>query len=132
MLQSFWIGTDFAKLMASLPLGNEAVKVLLEKQMSNIKALEEANQHAIDAFHGVFNRQNEILHGTIEELTRLALGGDGSGNTDLLARQAAITMNATQQTLQNLRQMSEQVAQASQKAQQAFSESFTGVLVGKE
>lgn len=118
MLQNFWIGTDFGKLLASAPMGNEAVKALLENQMKNIKALEEANQHAIDAFHSVFNRQNEILHGTIEEITRLAL--EGKTGADAFAQHAAITMNATRQTLDNLSQMSEMVAQATRKATQAI------------
>lgn len=118
MLQSFWIGTDFAKLLASLPLGNEAVKAVLVKQMANIKALEEANQHAIDAFHGVFNRQNEILHSSMEEITRLAL--DSGYSPETFAQQAAVAVTATQRTLENLRQMSETVAQASRQAQQAL------------
>lgn len=132
MLQSFWIGTDFAKLMSSLPLGNDAVKAMVEKQMAGFKALEEANQHAIEAFHGVFNRQNDILHGAVQELTRLAMNSNGSA--DVFAQQAAVTMNATQQTLQNLRQMSEMVAQASQQAQQALSGAFQGQLqnLGKQ
>jgi hypothetical protein len=126
MLQNFWIGTDFAKFMTSLPLGNEVVKALLDKQMLNIKALEEANQHAIDAFHGVFNRQNEILHSAMAEITRVTM--TGAGDQNVLAKQAAVTMNATQQTLENLRQMSELVAQASQKAQQAISATLQGAL----
>lgn len=126
MLQSFWVGTDFTKLLASAPMGNEAVRALLENQMKSIKALEEANQHAIDAFHGVFNRQNEILHSAMEEITRLAL--DGTGGADVFAQQAAITMTATRQTLENLRRMSEMVALASQRAGLALNGSFQGHL----
>lgn len=118
MLQSFWVGTDFQKLLAALPMGSEAVKALLEKQMQNMKALEEANQHAIDAFHSLFNRQNEILHGAVEEFTRLAL--NGQLDQSLFAKQATVSLNVTQQTLENLRQTSEMVAQASERARQAL------------
>lgn len=128
MLQNFWVGTDFHRLLASLPLGNGAVKALLEKQMQNIKALEEANQHAIDAFHSLFNRQNEILHSAVEEITRMALSGQVDDN--MLAKQASVTMNATQQTLENLRQTSEKVAQASDKARQALSATMQAPLEG--
>lgn len=122
MLQNFWIGTDFHRLLSSLPLGNDVVKALLETQMQNIKALEEANQHAIDAFHGLFNRQNEILHTAVEEIIRMAMTGQVDEN--LLAKQASVTLNATQQTLENLRQTSEMVAQASDKARQALNASL--------
>jgi hypothetical protein len=60
VLQNFWIGTDFAKLLSSLPVPNDGVKAMLESQARSLAALEEANQHAIDAFHAVFKRQNEI------------------------------------------------------------------------
>lgn len=111
MLQNFWIGTDFAKLLSSLPVSNESVKTILESQMKSLTALEEANQHAIDAFHAVFNRQNEILHAAIRESAELVSSPEAA-----LSKQAEIARTATEHTLENLRRMSEMLAAASEKA----------------
>lgn len=111
MLQNFWIGTDFAKLLSSLPVSNESVKTMLESQMKNLAALEEANQHAIDAFHAVFNRQNEILHAAIRESAELVSTPEAT-----FSKQAEIARTATEHTLENLCRMSEMLADASEKA----------------
>jgi len=111
VLQNFWIGTDFAKLLSSLPVSNGGVKTMLECQMKNLRALEEANQHAIDAFHAVFARQNEILHAAIEASAKAA-----SAPQSALSRQAEIARTATEHTLENLCRMSEMIAAASEKA----------------
>jgi phasin family protein len=111
VLQNFWIGTDFTKLLSSLPVSNHGVKAMLESQMKNIKALEEANQHAFDAFHAVFNRQNEILHAAIEDSAKAV-----SDPQSAFSKQAEIARTATEHTLENLRKMSEMLAAASEKA----------------
>ncbi|WP_043743531.1 TIGR01841 family phasin [Paramagnetospirillum magneticum] len=111
MLQNFWIGTDFAKLLSSLPVSNDGVKAMLESQARNLAALEEANQHAIDAFHAVFKRQNEILHAAIQESAKLV-----SAPEEAFSKQAEIARTATEHTLDNLRRMSEMLAAASEKA----------------
>lgn len=112
MLQNFWIGTDFAKLLSSLPVSNEAVKTMLEGRLNSLKALEEANQHAIDAFHAAFIRQNEILHAAMRD----AAAALGAAPADALARQTEITLTAAESTLDNLRRMSERIAKAAEKA----------------
>ena len=116
MLQNFWIGTDFAKLLSSLPRPNDGMKSMLESQIKNIKALEEANQHAIEAFHAVFNRQNEILHAALAETAKALSSASGEGADSVLARQMEIARTATEHTLENLRQMSDRIASASEKA----------------
>ncbi len=124
MLQNFWIGTDFANLLHSLTGANANVQALLESQQKNIKALEEANQHAIEAFHAVFTRQNEILHSAIQE-TSEALAKISSGDAnDVLARQTAVAQAATERTLGNLREVSEMIVNASQKAGQVLNKRF--------
>lgn len=122
MLQSFWIGMDFDKLLSSLPARNDAVKAMLESQMKNFKALDEANQHAIEAFHGLFTRQSEILHRTLAEMCNAMMTLPGQGGPDAFAQQTAMARAATERTLENLRAISETVAEASQKASQVLND----------
>lgn len=112
MLQNFWIGTDFTKLLSALPVSNEAVKALVDNQLKSLKALEEANQHAIDAFHAAFLRQNEILHAAVRDAAEALTRAPGPA----LTRQAEISRTAAEDTLENLRRMSEMIAQATEKA----------------
>lgn len=112
MLQNFWIGTDFTKLLSSLPVSNGAVKALVDGQMRGLKALEQANQHAIDAFHAAFTRQNEILHAALRD----AAAALSHTPADALTRQAEISRAAAEETLENLRVMSERMAEAAEKA----------------
>ena len=116
MLQNFWIGTDFATLLSSLPGANASVKSMMESQIKNIRALEEANQHAIEAFHAVFNRQNEILHSALAETAKAMSSVSGEASDSAFARQMEIARTATEHTLENLRQMSDRIASASEKA----------------
>ena len=116
MLQNFWIGTDFAKLLSSLPVANDGMKSMMESQIKNIKALEQANQHAIEAFHAVFNRQNEILHSALAETAKAMSAVSGEASDAVFAKQMEIARTATEHTLENLRQMSDRIASASEKA----------------
>lgn len=116
MLQNFWVGTDFAKLLSELPFSNDKVTALLDTQMRNIQALEQANQHAIDAFHTVFNRQNQILHAAMVETAKAIADLPGSNPDTAATRQTEIARIATEHTLENLRQMSEAIASASELA----------------
>lgn len=125
MLQNFWIGTDFANLLTSLTGGHANVQALLESQRKNLKALEQANQHAIEAFHAIFTRQNEILHAALQETSNAMAGLASKDANEALARQTEIAMAATSRTLDNLREVSEMVAQASQKAGLVLNKRFT-------
>lgn len=125
MLQNFWIGTDFAKLLSSLPVANDGVKSMLESQIKNIRALEEANQHAIEAFHAVFNRQNEILHAALAETAKVMSAMPDKGTETVFAKQMEIARTATEHTLDNLRQMSERIATASEKASRVLNARVT-------
>lgn len=120
MLQNFWIGTDFVKLMSSLPMNNAGMHSILESQIKNIRALEEANQHAIEAFHAVFNRQNQILHAALEATAKALSSAPAEGSESVLAKQVEIARTATEHTLENLRQMSDRIATASEKATQVL------------
>lgn len=112
MLQNFWIGTDFAKLLSELPASNQAVKALVDGHLKGLKALEEANQHAINAFHAAFIRQNEILHAAMRDAAAVL----SAAPSDALSRQTEITLAAAESTLENLRRMSERMAEAAEKA----------------
>ena len=125
MLQNFWIGTDFAKLLSSLPVANEGMKSMLESQIKNIKALEEANQHAIEAFHAIFNRQNEILHSAMAETAKAMSSVSGESPETVFAKQMEIARTATEHTLENLRHMSDRIATASEKATRVLNSRMT-------
>lgn len=116
MLQNFWIGLDVNKLLTSLPTGNAAVRAVVESQLKNLKALDEANQHAIDAFHGLFQRQSEALHQTLAEVCAAMTAQPDATGGDATAQQTALARTATERALANMRDISETVAQASQKA----------------
>ena len=75
-----------------------------------------ANQHAIEAFHAVFNRQNEILHAALAETAKAMSMVSGVTSESVMATQMEIARTATEHTLENLRQMSDRIATASEKA----------------
>ncbi|MBI3445302.1 MAG: TIGR01841 family phasin [Magnetospirillum sp.] len=121
MLQNFWIGTDFTKLLTSLPAPNEAAKALIDGQLKNIRALEAANQHAIEAFHAVFTCQNEILHASMAEIAKALTEAPPKDASEALGKQRAIAMVTTERTLDSLREISEIIASASEQARDKLS-----------
>lgn len=121
VLQNFWIGTDFTKLLSSLPTPNEAAKALIEAQLKNIHALEAANQHAIEAFHAVFACQNEILHSSMAEIAKALSEAPPKDAAEALDKQRDMALATTERTLDSLREISEIIAGASEQAREKIS-----------
>ena len=122
MLQNFWVGMDVQKLLSSMPQGCDTARTMLLRHMDQLKALEQANQAAFDAFHQLFNCQNDILHSTLSEVVQLTQSNQLTPDT--MAKQAELAVQLTEKTLENLRQLSETIVQSSQEASQTISDSF--------
>ena len=98
---------DYSKLFGNGKLPSFDVDAMIAAQRKNIEAITAANQVAFEGVQSIAKRQVEIARKAAEELSQVARELTAVGSPeDKIARHAALTKDAFETAVANLRELS--------------------------
>ncbi len=124
-----FMDADITQMMAEMRMPGFDMQSMMDLQRKNIKAVNQANQTAIDCMQAVSRRQVDIMRETMTELsTAMQQMMAEGGPEDKLAKQTELTKDAFEKALAHMRELSDMVTKANHEAMEIMSERVTQSL----
>ncbi|MGQ0664679.1 MAG: phasin family protein [Pseudomonadota bacterium] len=108
---------DFSKLLSDFKPPGIDMDKMISSQRRNLEALTQANQVAVEGMQAVAKRQAEIFRQVMEESSQMAKDMLAMGSPeDKAAKHTALTKDAFQRAVSNMRELAEMVAKSNTEA----------------
>ncbi|UUX51256.1 TIGR01841 family phasin [Nisaea acidiphila] len=124
-----FFNVDFQKIMTDFKMPGIDADALMNAQQKNIEAITNANQLAAEGMQAIGKRQAELFQQAVEE-SQKALGDLMSQGApeDRVAKQAEAVKKTIEQTVSNMREISEMLAKSNQEAFDVLNKRITESL----
>lgn len=106
------------------------MKDLMDSQRKNFEALAAANKTAVEGFQAVFTRQGEILKQVMDEANAMlqSMNASGAKPDAAAAQNIDHVKDALEQSVSNMRELSEMVSKSQQEAFDILNGRMTEIL----
>jgi phasin family protein len=105
--KSTWPNLDINELLKQFQIPGVDLHKWAENQRDNIKALQEANQTAVQGWQNLMSRQAEILRESMEAWQQAVGDGTASAPADIAQKQLELGQKAFGKALANMRELAE-------------------------
>ena len=105
--KSPWPNLDVNELLKQFQIPGVDLSKWAESQRDNIKALQDANQTAVQGWQNLMTRQAEILRESIEAWQQTVTDGAASEPGEIVQKQLELGQKAFGKALSNMRELAE-------------------------
>ncbi|HEY5791003.1 MAG TPA: phasin family protein [Gammaproteobacteria bacterium] len=121
---------EWRKSLESVQVPGVDMQAVFDSQRKNVEAVTKANQIAFAGVQAVMQRQAEILQQSVEEASKLFQGFDVNADpAERLAKQTALTQEAFEKALANMKELAELASKSQAEALEAIQKRFNESLV---
>lgn len=123
-----WPNFDVTELLKRFQLPGVDVSKLMDAQRENIKALQEANQTALQGWQNLMTRQTELLRESLESWQNAARETMSSPPAEMAQKQMEQGQKAFEKALTNMRELAEMAIKSQSDAAEVLRKRFEAGL----
>lgn len=112
-----FLDMDFTKMLQDYKFPGVDMEKVLSSQQKNIEALTKANQVAFEGAQAIARRQSDIMRQMMEEMSKMTRDiMDTNQPQDRMTKQAEVVKAAFENSLKNMKEISEMAAKSNTEA----------------